>query len=170
MKGILYLVDYHSPIGRLMLGATDEGLAICALKEVADKRQIVEKTIKTFGLKTENSETNGVLALTTEWLDNYFAGQKNEKRLPLMMGGSPFQKKVWMELLEIPYGSTVSYGSLADKVGNPRAVRAVAGAVGANRLWIVVPCHRVIGADGSLTGYAGGLDAKRFLLSLESRG
>lgn len=86
------------------------------------------------------------------------------------MVGSLFQKKVWTELLEISYGTTVSYSQVANRIGNPKAVRAVANAVGANRLWIVVPCHRVIGADGSLTGYAGGLDAKRFLISLESRG
>ena len=102
-------------------------------------------------------------------LDNYFAGYVSEKRLPLLLGGSPFQKKVWWDLLEIPYGTTVSYRQLAGRIGRPTAVRAVANAVGANRLWIVVPCHRVIGADGSLIGYAGGIDAKRFLLSLESR-
>lgn len=169
MDKMLYVTEYDSPIGILLLGATDDGLAVCALREAAVKRRILERTVAIFDLKVE-SGCNSILDETVNWLDNYFRGRKNEKRLPLLLGGSPFQKKVWSDLLEITYGTTVSYSQLANRIGNPKAVRAVANAVGANRLWIVVPCHRVIGANGSLTGYAGGLEAKRFLLSLESRG
>ena len=169
-KDVLYICDYPSPVGTLLLAATNRGLAICAVKSVALKQNMVEKTMNNLDLNADRTTVNGVLNEAMEWLDNFFAGRDNEKRLPLLMVGSLFQKKVWTELLKISYGTTVSYSQVANRIGNPKAVRAVANAVGANRLWIVVPCHRVIGADGSLTGYAGGLDAKRFLISLESRG
>jgi methylated-DNA-[protein]-cysteine S-methyltransferase len=98
----------------------------------------------------------------------YFAGRLTEFSLPLAPAGTPFQRRVWAGLQEIPYGDTWSYGQLAGKVGNPAAVRAVGLANGRNPIAVVIPCHRVIGADGSLTGYGGGLDRKRFLLDLEA--
>jgi methylated-DNA-[protein]-cysteine S-methyltransferase len=101
-------------------------------------------------------------------LDAYFAGQLTEFDLPLAPAGTPFQRQVWAALQQIPYGTTVSYGELADKLGKPNASRAVGLANGRNPIAIVIPCHRVIGADGSLTGYGGGLDRKRFLLDLET--
>jgi methylated-DNA-[protein]-cysteine S-methyltransferase len=100
-------------------------------------------------------------------LSAYFAGQLTEFDLPLSPAGTDFQRKVWSGLRTIPYGQTVSYGELARQVGSPAASRAVGLANGRNPIAIVVPCHRVIGADGSLTGYGGGLDRKRFLLALE---
>lgn len=102
-------------------------------------------------------------------LQRYFAGELREFALPLAPAGTPFQKRVWLELVRIPYGETLSYSELARRVGKPRAVRAVGGANGANPIPILVPCHRVIGADGTLTGYAGGLERKRALLELEAR-
>ena len=102
-------------------------------------------------------------------LDEYFAGRRCEFALSLAPRGTPFQQRVWDQLLRIPYGSTLSYGALARRVGNPAASRAVARANATNPLPIVVPCHRVIGSDGTLTGYGGGLDRKRWLLALESR-
>jgi O-6-methylguanine DNA methyltransferase len=100
-------------------------------------------------------------------LEEYFDGGRREFDLPLDLRGTPFQLRVWAELQRIPYGSTISYGELARRLGNPNLTRAVGAANGANPVSIVVPCHRVIGADGSLTGYGGGLDAKRRLLELE---
>ncbi len=100
-------------------------------------------------------------------LQEYFAGTRHRFHLPLAAEGTDFQRRVWRALEEIPYGVTWSYGELARHLGDPHAVRAVGRANGANPLPIVVPCHRVIGADGSLTGFGGGLDAKRFLLELE---
>jgi methylated-DNA-[protein]-cysteine S-methyltransferase len=97
----------------------------------------------------------------------YFAGQLTEFDLPLAPSGTPFQLQVWEALQQIPYGSTMSYGQLADKLGRRNASRAVGLANGRNPISIVVPCHRVIGSDGSLTGYGGGLDRKQFLLGLE---
>ena len=100
-------------------------------------------------------------------LDEYFAGRRRAFDLETRAVGTPFQRAIWDALAAVPYGSTVSYGELADAIGRPAAVRAVGAAVGRNPLTVVVPCHRVIGTDGALTGYAGGLDRKRFLLALE---
>lgn len=102
-------------------------------------------------------------------LDAYFAGRLRRFDLPLAPEGTPFQQRVWRALLDIPYGETVSYGELARRIGRPSAVRAVGAANGQNPLSIVIPCHRVIGSDGRLVGYGGGLPAKSALLALEQR-
>jgi methylated-DNA-[protein]-cysteine S-methyltransferase len=109
-------------------------------------------------------------AAAADQLTAYFAGQLTEFGLPLAPAGTQFQRTVWAALRQIPYGETWSYGQLASNIGNPAAVRAVGLANGRNPIAVVVPCHRVIGADGSLTGYGGGLDRKRFLLDLEASG
>ena len=100
-------------------------------------------------------------------LNGYFAGELREFEIPLLMLGTDFQKRVWKALLTIPYGETMSYGELAKKIGEPKAVRAVGAANGQNPIPIIVPCHRVIGSDGSLTGFGGGLENKKKLLELE---
>ena len=102
-------------------------------------------------------------------LDEYFAEKRKEFDLKLRLVGTDFQKSVWRALMEIPYSETRSYMQIAERIGNPKGVRAVAQAIGANGLSIIVPCHRVIGANHSLTGFAGGLEAKRFLLNLEGK-
>ncbi len=101
-------------------------------------------------------------------LSEYLDGCRTEFDVPLDMHGTEFQRQVWQELLNIPYGHTISYGEVAKRIGRSKSVRAVARAIAANRIWIIVPCHRVIGADGQLTGYAGGLEMKRLLLSIEA--
>lgn len=106
---------------------------------------------------------------TFRQLDAYFAGELTRFALPLHFGGTPFQTQVWSALCDIPFGETISYRTLAERIGKPRAYRAVGAANGANPIPIVVPCHRVIGSDNSLTGFGGGLDAKRFLLGHEQR-
>jgi methylated-DNA-[protein]-cysteine S-methyltransferase len=108
------------------------------------------------------------LADVTAQLDSYFAGELTEFDVPLAPRGSEFQLRVWNALLEIPYGETASYGEIADAVGRPDAVRAVGATNGRNPIAVIIPCHRVIGADGSLVGYGGGLDRKRLLLELEA--
>jgi methylated-DNA-[protein]-cysteine S-methyltransferase len=105
---------------------------------------------------------------TREQLNEYFAGSRREFDLPLSMVGNPFELRVWDELQTIPYGETTSYGEIARRIGNPGAPRAVGLANGRNPIAVIVPCHRVIGADGSLTGYGGGLERKRLLLDLET--
>jgi methylated-DNA-[protein]-cysteine S-methyltransferase len=115
------------------------------------------------------SESDPVLAAAAGQLDAYFRGQLTSFDLPLALEGTQFQRCVWAALQSIPYGETISYGELARRIGQPSASRAVGLANGRNPVAIVVPCHRVIGADGSLTGYGGGMDRKRFLLALEQR-
>jgi methylated-DNA-[protein]-cysteine S-methyltransferase len=113
--------------------------------------------------------TNPVLEQTAQQLAEYFAGVRTEFDLPIVPRGSGFQERVWRALLSIPYGTTCSYGDIARSIGRPSASRAVGSANGANPIAIIVPCHRVIGASGALTGYGGGLPAKQWLLAHERR-
>jgi methylated-DNA-[protein]-cysteine S-methyltransferase len=110
----------------------------------------------------------GLLADASKQLDAYFAGDLTDFDLPLTPHGTPFQQAVWMALRDIPFGTTCAYGQIAERVADRTKTRAVAAAIGRNQIGIVVPCHRVVGADGSLTGYAGGLDRKRWLLDHEA--
>ena len=105
--------------------------------------------------------------VANQQLDEYFRRERTAFDLPLLFVGTEFQKRVWEELLRIPYGATLSYGEMTRKLGIPKAVRALANANGANPISIIAPCHRVIGSNGTLTGYGGGLEAKRYLLELE---
>lgn len=119
--------------------------------------------------KEDASERHDVLDRALTELDEYFAGKRTSFSIPLAPEGTPFQQDVWSALRAIPFGETRSYSDVAKAIGKPRAVRAVGAANGRNPIGIVVPCHRVIGADGSLTGYAGGMSRKAFLLELEGR-
>jgi methylated-DNA-[protein]-cysteine S-methyltransferase len=110
-----------------------------------------------------------VLSAARTQLDQYFAGQRRDFDLPLCPAGTAFQRAVWGELMRIPFAATTSYGDVASRVGRPRAVRAVGAANGRNPIALIVPCHRVIGSDGTLTGYGGGLPIKRWLLAHEQR-
>ncbi|HEY0117304.1 MAG TPA: methylated-DNA--[protein]-cysteine S-methyltransferase [Cellulomonas sp.] len=112
-------------------------------------------------------EGDATLAVAADELGEYFAGTRTEFTVPVRAAGTEFQRAIWDAIAEIPYGETATYTELAQQVGRPTAVRAVGAAVGRNPLSVVVPCHRVVGAAGSLTGYAGGLDRKRLLLGLE---
>ncbi len=144
---------YESPFGPIRMDY--EG-------EVLVRLRTVEPTVQT-GERTELTDR------AMEQLREYFSGQRKQFELPYELRGTEFQKKVWAALEAIPYGQTRSYREIAQAVGNPKAVRAVGAANGKNPMWIVVPCHRVIGADGGLTGYAGGVELKRALLELEQR-
>jgi methylated-DNA-[protein]-cysteine S-methyltransferase len=122
------------------------------------------------GALDERARDPAALADAVLQLEQYFAGLRRAFELPLALAGTPFQRRVWEQLLLIPYGSTISYTELAHRAGRPDVVRAVAAAVGRTPVPIVVPCHRVLGADGALTGYGGGLHRKRALLDLERSG
>lgn len=149
-----------SPLGPVLLAATPLGLAGAWF--VSGQRDTPDPA----GW-TENPD-HPVLRQAAAQLAEYFAGQRQQFALPLDLGrGTEFQRAVWQALLSIPFGQTTRYGALAARIGRPRAVRALGAAVGRNPISIIVPCHRVIGADGSLTGYAGGLDRKTALLRLE---
>lgn len=159
----------ESPLGALLAAATRD--AVCFL-EFSDRRMLESnyRQIRSrFGLPILPT-TNDVLEKLRAELACYFQGQLKNFSLPLVMNGTRFQERVWRELQEIPFGETLSYQKLAGRIGQPSAVRAVARANGANRISILIPCHRVIAQDGALTGYGGGLWRKRLLLELEKTG
>ena len=124
---------------------------------------------RTKSLDADWHQDSAVFTDVVEQLKSYFAGERKAFDLPLVLEGTTFQKRVWTALQNIPYGETVSYKVLAERVGSPKAVRAVGAANGANPIPIIIPCHRVSGTDGSLTGFGGGLQLKKRLLELESR-
>ncbi len=166
-KNIIKTRRYESPCGTLLLGSFDGKLCLCDW-QVEKHRDHVDRRLKRV-LRAEFEEgTSVVIEETVRQLDEYFTGKRKEFDVPLLFVGTDFQKKVWNELLNIPYGQTISYGEMARRIGMPKSVRAVANANGANAISIFAPCHRVIGRDGSLTGYGGGLAAKKMLLELES--
>jgi O-6-methylguanine DNA methyltransferase len=150
-----------SPIGELFAIEGTRGLA---LLEYAGSR-LAEKRLA--GTTPFTGSLSPVLRTLRDELDRYFAGELREFRTPLAAEGTAFQQAVWAELLRIPYGQTRSYADVARRIGRPTAVRAVARANATNPISIMVPCHRVIGSDGTLTGYGGGLERKRWLLELE---
>ncbi len=150
-----------SPVGELTLVATDKGLrAVLWEGDHLDRVRL--------GVLVERHD-HPVLVIAREQLTAYFAGRLRRFGLPLDMVGTDFQKSVWAALLTIPFGETRSYGDIARQIGRPTAFRAVGAANGRNPLSIIAPCHRGIGTNGSLTGFAGGLEAKTFLLGLEGR-
>ena len=136
-------------------------------KIVGDENGITEISILT-EVNTTSSKITQNLAVCVAQLNEYFEGKRSHFDFKLNPAGTQFQQKVWQELLKIPFGKTMSYMDLSKKIGDVKAIRAVAAANGKNPLWIVVPCHRVIGSDGSLTGYAGGLWRKKWLLEHEN--
>jgi methylated-DNA-[protein]-cysteine S-methyltransferase len=149
--------DYQSPIGVLALVADDGAL-----------RGLFFENGKHGGPPSDAQPgTNAIVDATRKQLDAYFAGRGKTFDLPLAPDGTDFQKRVWRALATIPFGETRSYGEVAAMIGAPRASRAVGAANGRNAIPVIVPCHRVIGADGSLTGFGGGMERKRFLLALE---
>jgi len=154
-----YYTRYDSPLGNLLLVAENNALTGIYFADGKSRAGI--------GDDWKEQPDHPVLQTAKRQLDEYFAGRRKIFDLPLAPSGTPFQHRVWQALLAIPYGETQSYADIARRIGNPKAVRAVGAANGANPISIVVPCHRVIGADGSLTGYGGGLPRKRKLLALE---
>jgi len=149
----------ESPVGPLLLAANDQGL-----------REILFVNGRSSARPRPSwREDKAVLKETIQQLRAYFAGDLEDFDLPLAPEGTPFQLKVWKRLCEIPYGKTISYGELARRIGNPNAARAVGLANGSNPIPIIIPCHRVIGSNGKLTGYGGGLPIKEKLLALERR-
>jgi AraC family transcriptional regulator of adaptative response/methylated-DNA-[protein]-cysteine methyltransferase len=155
-----------SPLGPMIVGASDD--ALCLL-EFADRRMLGTQLRRLSARMncTFVPGSNQIIARTSDELDAYFRGDIRRFTVPITDPGTTFQREVWQQLLEIPFGTTVSYGDLARALGRASAVRAVAGAVGDNRLAIVVPCHRIVGSDGRLTGYGGGLWRKQKLLEHE---
>lgn len=163
----LYKKKIITPIGEMIAMATDE--AICLLDFFDSKTLLIDQAIAMQHFKITDDEEKDTLLLLelAHQLNEYFAKERKEFTLPIELIGTSFQEEVWRVLQTIPYGETRTYKEQAIAVGNPKGVRAVANANAKNRISIIVPCHRVIGTNGTLTGYAGGLDRKKFLLDLE---
>ena len=160
MNTIRYL-EHPSPIGALRIAASPAGLVALYMERQRHRAEAVDPAWR--------ADASPLLDETRRQLDAYFAGRRTTFALPLAAAGTAFQQTVWTALCRIGYGETISYAELARRIGRPSAVRAVGLANGRNPLSIVVPCHRVIGADGSMTGYGGGLERKVFLLEHETR-
>lgn len=150
-----------SPVGELRLVASDTGLAALIWK--------VHRHEALPGQTQEHDPQHSILLDAERQLNEYFSGQRTEFTLPLDLRGTPFQQRVWAELQHIPYGETCSYLDIARRLGDEKATRAVGSANGRNPVSIIVPCHRVIGANGKLTGYGGGMERKHWLLEHETR-
>lgn len=157
---------YHSPCGDLILGSYGNRLCLC--NWVIEKHQgRVDKRLQSLLNADYETHASDITQEAARQLDEYFERKRTTFDIPLLFAGTDFQKKVWRALLEIPYGQTLSYGEMARRLGLSKAVRAVANANGANAISIFAPCHRIIGSNRSLTGYGGGIEAKKFLLELE---
>jgi methylated-DNA-[protein]-cysteine S-methyltransferase len=155
---MVFYTTVDSPLGPLLLAANSDGL-----------RRVGFENSKRFSIPPVGwTQNRKIFREVIRQLNEYFAGDLKEFNLPLAPEGTPFQVSVWSALRTIPYGETISYAQLAKRIGNPKAVRAVGRANGANPLPIIIPCHRVIGSDGDLTGFGGGLPIKIKLLAIES--
>ena len=154
----MYKSHYQSPIGLIEITASDSGLLSVSF---IDEREEINST---------GTLANDITKQTAIYLGEYFTGNRRNFDLPLAPVGTPFQQLVWKELVKVPFGVTDNYSSIARKLNNPLSVRAVGAANGKNPIAIIIPCHRIIGASGHLTGYAGGLWRKEFLLNLEGAG
>ena len=155
-----YIAHYISPIGSITMAACDNALVGLWF----DGQKFFANSLST---NHKENPALPVLMQTREWLDIYFSGKAPHFTPPLLMRGTPFRNKVWQQLLRIPYGQTMTYGDVANAIGSQSAC-AIGGAVAHNSISLLIPCHRVVGKDNTLTGYAGGLDRKRLLLEMEN--
>jgi len=157
---------YNSTFGELIIGAFENQLCLCDWR-YRKMRTTIDKRICS-GLNAEYQHASSpIIDQTIEQIEAYSKGKLKQFAIPLMPVGTDFQKAVWKELVSIPFGQTLSYHELSQKLGNTKAIRAVAAANGANAISIIIPCHRIIGSNGTLVGYAGGLNAKKKLLEIE---
>jgi len=166
MENSVWTQSFHSPFGELLLGDYQGQLCLCDWR-YRKMRNTIDRRIQTQLKATYKEDNTPAISLAIKQLDEYFTGTRNQFDLPVLLVGTDFQKTVWEHLLRIPYGQTVSYLALSQRLGNIQAIRAVARANGANALSIIVPCHRVVGHDGKLVGYAGGIAVKKKLLEME---
>ena len=167
-KKVIRINHYTFSCGDMILGSFEGKLCLCDWADGRRRASVDQRLQRNLNANYVEGSSD-VIQMAKRQLDEYFLHQRREFDIPLLFVGTDFQKKVWNELLKIPYGKTISYCDLAKRIGMPNAVRAVANANAVNAISIIAPCHRVIGSDGTLTGYGGGLERKRFLLELESR-
>ncbi|ARK29096.1 methylated-DNA--[protein]-cysteine S-methyltransferase [Halalkalibacter krulwichiae] len=162
-----YVTEMNSPLGALTIVATDKGVCHIHFGELTKCMATLKAWLTKQGRKGDLIPCENTLKPICEQLQQYFSGERTRFSVPLDLCGTEFQKKVWNTLSEIEYGETKSYKEIAQKVGAPKAVRAIGGANNQNPVPIIIPCHRVIGSNGNMVGYGGGLDKKELLLSLE---
>lgn len=159
---------YDSPCGRLVFASIGDELCLCDWNDMQSAERNMRRLAR-YANASFKTESSSVLEETKRQLDEYFAGKRKSFDIRLRLVGTDFQHEVLNALLTIPYGTTKSYKDIAQSIGKPQAVRAVAGAIGTNSISILIPCHRIIGSNNSLTGYAGGLEAKKVLLGIETQ-
>lgn len=165
-KRHVFINHFASPCGQIVLGAIGEALCLSDWSDMPCAKRNMLRLQRMLDVDFIEADTE-ILSMAKMQLNEYFDGKRQDFDIPLLTVGTSFQKRVWQALLDIPYGETLSYMQIAQNVNNPKGVRAVAQAIGANGISIFVPCHRVIGSNNTLTGFAGGLEAKRALLQLE---
>ena len=158
--------DFETPWGTLIIGSYKDKLCLCDWKHRNSFEKIIKRISNSLGTNLKEGTTK-VITETKSQLAEYFEGNRQSFDLPIHLVGSDFQKRVWNELLTIPYGKTISYLELSRRLGDEKAIRAVATANGANAMAVVIPCHRIIGKSGKLIGYSGGIKVKASLLTLE---
>ncbi len=159
----IYLAEFNSPIGTLYLASSDEGVICISLSGRENLMKDLERLVPDMELEEDAGKNKGVI----KQLKEYFSGTRKVFDLPLHIIGTEFQKLVWRQLCRVPFGQTASYKEIAERIGKPKAMRAVGQANHRNPIPIIIPCHRIIGANGHLVGFGSGLDKKRFLLSHE---
>lgn len=166
--GTITTALYSSPAGQMVIGSFGNALCICDWATEQRRAATARRLCRRLNARLAPG-TSPIIELAISQLNEYFAGIRQQFSVPLALAGSEFQCAVWNKLSEIPYAATITYAELARRIDNPKAVRAVAAANAANPISIFIPCHRVIGSNNKLTGYAGGLEAKQCLLSIERR-
>lgn len=166
----VYTQTIDTPCGRLILQSTGNALICCDWAEGWHRETVGRRLERYFPRKRVEQKADDIIIRTEEELQEYFGGSRKNFDIPLDLAGTDFQRAVWNELLRIDFGKLVTYGDIAAAIGPPKAVRAVGVAVGENPCSILVPCHRVVGSNRSLTGYGGGYEAKRKLLEIEGFG
>lgn len=162
----VYLWQYKSPLGDMVVGSCRERLCLCDWLDSSGHERTKSRLERLLSAKSTYGKSEVNTAAISQ-LEEYFAGSRMEFDLPLEAVGTEFQQRVWRELQRVEYGERLSYSEVALRIGCPTATRAVAQAVGANPMAIILPCHRIVGSDGSMRGFAGGLARKEFLLKLE---
>lgn len=172
VESTLFVNEMDSPLGTLTIVATERGVCHIHFGDLETCTAALRAKLRKQGLtgefiRCEEQSANDTLHSVCEQLHDYFKGERIQFDVPLDLSGTPFQRKVWEALREIQYGETRSYKQIAESIGAPKAVRAIGGANNQNPLPIIVPCHRVIGSNGAMVGYGGGLDKKEILLNLE---
>lgn len=167
MNEDIYFSYYKSPYGELVIGDYNDRLCMCDWR-YRKMRNSIDNRIRTFFKCGFHENLTPIINETIIQLEQYFGGERKEFNIPINFAGTPFQVEVWDALMKIPWGNTVTYLELSKKLGNEKAIRAVASANGSNAISIIVPCHRVVGSDGKLVGYAGGKLVKKRLLALEN--